>query len=265
VATKKLFGQHNAHWIGNGLADSGKIMVFNNGQGRPTGNYSSVDIITPPVDTAGNYAYTSGTPYQPDSAGWSYKADTPANFYGMNISGAQRLQNGNTLICVGPSGTFFEVDTLKHTVWKYINPVNSGGPMYQGTTPTQNLTFRCTLYNSSYAGFSGQTLAAGAPIEINPIAYSCSTDNVAEVAGNASETIAVANPFSSSIQLVPSQALHNATIKLTGMAGNTIATWDGINLAGNSPLSLPTQLPNGLYILSVQAENYRATIKLVKE
>ena len=40
----------------------------------------------------------------------------------MLISGAQRLPNGNTLICSGINGTVFEVTPEKEMVWKYVNP-----------------------------------------------------------------------------------------------------------------------------------------------
>ena len=38
------------------------------------------------------------------------------------ISGAQRLTNGNTLICSGADGRLFEVTAQKEIVWEYINP-----------------------------------------------------------------------------------------------------------------------------------------------
>ena len=39
-----------------------------------------------------------------------------------NISGSERLPNGNTLICSGASGRLFEVTTGGEVVWEYINP-----------------------------------------------------------------------------------------------------------------------------------------------
>ena len=41
----------------------------------------------------------------------------------MLISGAQRLPNGNTLVCSGINGVVFEVTPEKEMVWKYANPV----------------------------------------------------------------------------------------------------------------------------------------------
>ncbi len=38
------------------------------------------------------------------------------------IPGAQRLKNGNTLICEGLWGRFFEVTRDKEIVWEYILP-----------------------------------------------------------------------------------------------------------------------------------------------
>ncbi len=54
-ADQQLFVQHDAQWIGNGLPGAGNILIFNNGQGRPDGDYSSVDEIVPPVASDGSY------------------------------------------------------------------------------------------------------------------------------------------------------------------------------------------------------------------
>ena len=153
TVNQKLFVQHNAQWIKSGLKHAGDILIFNNGGGRPGGNYSSLDIINPPVDANGNYTISPGLSFAPDSAYWSYKDSVPANFYATNISGVQELNNGNFLYCNGPSGNFFEIDSLKRRVWKYVNPVNASGPIIQGNIPTMNTTFRCSFYNSNFGFF----------------------------------------------------------------------------------------------------------------
>ncbi len=104
---------------------------------------------------------------------WTYADPTPANFYAQNISGAQRLPNGNVLVCNGPAGRFFEVTSTGTKVWDYINPVGSSGPVAQGTTPMQNIVFRAVFYATDYAAFAGRTLTAGAPIELNPLPATC--------------------------------------------------------------------------------------------
>jgi hypothetical protein len=125
-ADQKLFHQHNAHWIPKGLPGAGNLLVFNNGGGRPDGSYSSVDELTLPTDPGGKYVRKSGLPFGPDKPAWSYTAEKKTDFFAMLISGAQRLPNGNTLICSGPEGTVFEVTPDKQVVWKFVNPIRGG-------------------------------------------------------------------------------------------------------------------------------------------
>jgi len=47
-------------------------------------------------------------------------------FYSNLISGAQRLKNGNTLICEGHGGRILEVTPEKEIVWEYISPYDDG-------------------------------------------------------------------------------------------------------------------------------------------
>ena len=61
-----------------------------------------------------------------------HRAKKP-EFFSSFISGAQRLSNGNTLICSGANGTIFEVTPEKAIVWKYVNPVKVDTPL--GTPP----------------------------------------------------------------------------------------------------------------------------------
>ena len=54
---------------------------------------------------------------------WSYAAP---RFFSTNISGAQRLPNGNTLITEGAGGRVFEVTNDSAIVWEYMNPLFAG-------------------------------------------------------------------------------------------------------------------------------------------
>jgi hypothetical protein len=121
-SNQQLFSQHDATWIEPGFPGEGNILIFNNGAERPDGNYSSVDEIVPPVDNTGHYYLESGSFYGPENPTWSYTANPPGSFYASSISGAQRLADGNTLICDGPAGRFFEVTSSGETVWQYTNP-----------------------------------------------------------------------------------------------------------------------------------------------
>jgi hypothetical protein len=136
-ADRKLFSQHNAHWIPKGLPGAGHLLVFNNGGERAGGSYSSVDELALPVDSRGRYVLKPGTAYGPDQPVWSYTAPKKDDFYSSFISGAQRLSNGNTLICSGANGTVFEVTPEKEVVWKYVNPVKDGAPSGPRPRPGQ--------------------------------------------------------------------------------------------------------------------------------
>jgi hypothetical protein len=138
-----LFVPHDAEWIEAGYPGEGNIAIFNNGGGRPDGDYSSVDEITPPLQLDGSYSLAAGSAYGPDVLAWTYTADNPTDFYAQNISGQQRLSNGNTLICDGPGAHFFEVTETGETVWEYS---------YTGAV------FRVERYIPSYAGFDGTPL-----------------------------------------------------------------------------------------------------------
>ncbi|HBF23405.1 MAG TPA: arylsulfotransferase (ASST), partial [Planctomycetes bacterium] len=59
-ADRKLWGQHDVQWIEEGKPGEGNFLLFNNGNGRPAGPWSSIDELTPPVDTAGNYSLQPG-------------------------------------------------------------------------------------------------------------------------------------------------------------------------------------------------------------
>jgi Arylsulfotransferase (ASST) len=128
-ADQRLFAQHDAHWIPNGYPGADHVLVFNNGSGRPAGNFSSVDEIVLPVDAHGNYDRTQGEPFGPREPVWSYTAPKKEDLFSFIMSGANRLPNGNTLICESVGGTIFEVTPKGETVWKYANPAGGSFPM----------------------------------------------------------------------------------------------------------------------------------------
>ena len=137
VADQQLFGQHDVQWIEEGRPGAGNLLVFNNGTDRPGGPFSSVDEITTPVDAAGSYPQNAGGTFDPPAASWSYVAPTPSDFYSGFISGAQRQPNGNTLVCSGAQGWFFEVTNGGAMVWEYDNNFPN---------PNQNNVFRVRRY-----------------------------------------------------------------------------------------------------------------------
>ena len=137
---RKLFHQHNAHWIPEGLPGAGHLLVFNNGIHRPGVEHSSVEEIVLPVDPDGRYQQAVGKPFGPVGSVWSYSAPKKSDFYSPVVSGAQRLPNGDTLICSGSDGTIFEVTTAGELVWKYVNGLLDDATPSQ-PTPGHSLPF----------------------------------------------------------------------------------------------------------------------------
>ncbi len=170
LSDRKLFKQHNPNWIKGGLKDSGSIMVFNNGWDRDS-FYSTVEVIPTPVNINGSY--NNSLPYGPSKSSWIYKDSIPTNFFALIISGAQRLPNGNTLICSGPQGRFFEVTPNQKTVWEYINPTVGDFIQQDGQTPNNNAVFRCEYYPNTYSAFKNKNLSPKGTIELNSYIYSC--------------------------------------------------------------------------------------------
>jgi hypothetical protein len=141
-ADKRLFSQHDAEWIADGLSGEGNILIYNNGMQRPEGNYSSVVEIVTPVRADGTYTLF-GSAYGPNEPVWTYVADPATSFYSQNISGSQRLPNGNTLITEGDDGFVFEVTPSGDVVWQY---------------DVSGAVFRVDRYAPDYPGFDGTPL-----------------------------------------------------------------------------------------------------------
>jgi hypothetical protein len=93
-------------------------MAFNNGQGR---EYSSIIEIESPLDTAGEYVLDDEGRFGPRELTWEYVAENKKDFYSGFISGATRLPNGNTFICEGATGRFFEVNREGEKLWEHVN------------------------------------------------------------------------------------------------------------------------------------------------
>jgi hypothetical protein len=178
---RKLYGQHYPHWIKEGFVDSRKIILFNNGFGRvPT--FSEVFILNPPMDSPGVYTLNSNSSYGPLNPDYTYTNSN--DFYSAILSSAQRLANGNTLICEGRTGELIEIDQNENIVWEYITPVNNitGTILSQGDSASgaNNNTFRAIKYEPDYPAFTGRDLTPGDPIELNPDLSGCSLLSVNE-------------------------------------------------------------------------------------
>jgi hypothetical protein len=170
AAQQMLFDQHDAQWIEPGCPGAGHLLIFNNGLGR---NYSTVDEIIPPLLNDGLYSLAAGSAYGPTTLTWTYRATPPASMYSEAISGAQRLPNGNTLMCDGVHGILTEVTPTGQLVWRYVCPVVQTGPLTQGQTPglddrghQYNAVFKVRRYPTNHPGLLGKDLTPQGSVEL---------------------------------------------------------------------------------------------------
>ena len=258
---QKYYQQHDVEWIKPGYPGEGHLSCFNNGVSL---NYSSIDEITTPVDVNGNYALVSGSAYGPSNFTWTYTASPASSMYAGDISGAERLPNGNTIICVGPKGLLLEVTYSGNLVWKYINPSITTGPLAQGDTiphdathpeETLNSIFRVYKYPKTYAAFTGKTLTPGNVLELN-------TSAIKNINFQDIKTCVYPNPFNNTttIEIILNQSskIELSIYDIQGRlvkelipsielnAGTHQLVWDG-NQNNGSPL------PNGVYYYKISA------------
>ena len=172
VSDQKLFGQHGTHWIKDG-PDAGKILIFNNGSGRPGTEYSTVEILSPAQDSAGFYTTSATEPFGPATSEWKYGDQPGENFFSRYLSNAQRLSNGNTLVNSGSPGDIFEITPNRDRVWHYVIPLFSDFPAEQGGNAGNNANFRAYKYPADYSGFEGIDLTPGATIETGNSPVNC--------------------------------------------------------------------------------------------
>ncbi|MDG1898208.1 MAG: aryl-sulfate sulfotransferase [Fuerstiella sp.] len=157
-----LFGQHDPHWIPPGLPGAGNILIFNNGSDRDQRSFSTVDELTPPQNQDGNYERSGQGAFGPKTLTWQFK--DPDNLFSQRVSGAQRLPNGNTLICSGETGHVFEVARNGTVVWDFHNELGATTQKRQtkggATTSLGGVAmFRATRYAPDYPAFRARDLS----------------------------------------------------------------------------------------------------------
>jgi arylsulfotransferase ASST len=124
LGSPPLAQQHDPRPLPNG-----NILIFDNGTHRPDHPATFSRVIE--VDPRSNAIV------------WEYIDQSLFNFFSPYISGAQRLANGNTLICEGVYGRIFEVTAGREVVWEYVSPYFFDEP---GRPGLNNSVFRAFRY-----------------------------------------------------------------------------------------------------------------------
>lgn len=122
-------GQHAPTLLANG-----NLLIFDNGVHRLDDSmpFSRVIEVNPTTN----------------QIAWKYQDRPVWNFFSPRMGNAQRLPNGNTLVCESSFGRFFEVTNDGAIVWEYVNPF-FGKPFFAGAPGTEgNLVFRARRYSA---------------------------------------------------------------------------------------------------------------------
>lgn len=251
-----LDGQHFPYWIVEGYTDEGKIILFNNGFTRPAPGFSEVFILTLPESSPGFYDYIANTAYGPNVPDYIYTAPVKTDFFSPIMSGAQRLPNGNTLICEATSGNLFEIDSNENIVWQYINPVSNTIILSQGDDPdsVNNNVFRATKFTTDYPAFNGRDLTPGLPLELNPDLTQCSILDVAD--SNFTENYIYPNPVVNTLKIISD--LNVDQVEIYDVQGRKISVEKmkkNINF---------TTYSKGIYFLKIFTSNGISTKKVLK-
>jgi hypothetical protein len=127
IGAPPLAQQHDPRPLPNG-----NILIFDNGTHRRDNPATFSRVIE--VDPRTNDIV------------WQYADQSIFNFFSPYISGAQRLANGNTLICEGCHGRLFEVTQGAEVVWEYVSPHFFQEP---GRAGLNNWVFRAFRYTEA--------------------------------------------------------------------------------------------------------------------
>lgn len=260
ASDQKLFGQHTPYIIPNGLPNSGKLMVFNNGF-RRSPNFSQVDIINPPTSAPGFYQYTPGTAYGPSVTDFTYPEIPPfedSEFYSAIVSNAQQLPNGNILVCEGREAIFFELDSDNNIVWEYLLPVsNADGSLYEqgGAPPVNAFSFRAIKYPLDYEAFDGRDLTPGDPIELNPDLTPCQLLDTEEE--SFTELLLSPNPSHDFIGIRSKSPINS--VRLFNMNGQLLSNQTEVNRIDLR------QVENGIYFVQISNDLGTITKKVIKK
>jgi hypothetical protein len=261
---RKLYGQHDVQWIEEGIPGAGNLIMYNNGQNRVGGNFSTIDEIVTPLNENGTYDMEDDLPFGPVSPFWTYADDPPTNFFSSNISGVQRLPNGNTFICEGRTGRLFEVNNDGEKLWEYRVPLSAGGPIAQGNPPVNANIFRATRYGLDYPAFDGKDLTPGDPIELNPLPEDCLLTSDSEVfVPEHSSLIPLSNPIANNQIRLSNPHLNDWQLRFFTSDGQLIH----LDQSNNETIEISCHdWPVGLYLLNAFDINSgkTVTLKLIK-
>lgn len=157
IDSLRMFGSHGLIWIEDDNILKDYILFFNNGDSRPNGNHSTVELIKPSIDNNGFYLINSDSIFQIDDHKLVYGED-PINqpLQSTYLSNCEKFENGY-LINEGGRGRILEINDEKEIVWELK------------VTAGDNDIFKAHSYSPEFSGFQNKDLS---PISSDNLATS---------------------------------------------------------------------------------------------
>ncbi len=298
---KQLGGSHDIQWIKSGLPGAGNFLIFNNAENLfELTPQSYIVEINPYLNAAG---VNTGNFVNPPDAGynvvntpdnnlmkekknvskqivWKYSSKNNTSFYSTIGSSAQRLPNGNTLVCSMNDGHFFEVAPLDTSiVWEYINPMTREGikKVKVDNYPTYNGVFRAYRYTNTHPALNGQILTPGNTMTGATPNYFVPADlNTIKEYNDVNQSLDLLNqnypnPFSNSttieFEIFDSKYVNLDIYDFSGnkvkslinrnySKGKYTVNWNAYNEAGN-------RVANGMYFYILKGDNQQISKKMI--
>ncbi len=184
---KQIGAAHGVSWIGPGLPGAGHFLIFDNGQymfertwqsygveidGYAAANKTSTGHYVNPPEAG----YTTVVPdkdthkpqkFQSNQIVWRWGTQSPSGMASHIGGNAQRLPNGNTLLCADTEGHFLEITADGKLAWEYISPVVKGADpvaVMQDALPMTLSVFRAYRFAADDPAFAGRVLVPEGPI-----------------------------------------------------------------------------------------------------
>ncbi len=133
------------------LLDNGNILLFDNGAHRA---YTAID-----------YSRVIEVNLKTGEVEWEYKENPVVELNSFICSGAQRMANGNTVICECTKGRLFEVTREGDLVWEYYSPFYYDHQIFG----TNNMIFRVYRYDADHPGIKDADLDPGRHADLNAL------------------------------------------------------------------------------------------------
>ena len=234
---RQLFGQHDVTWVGNSELGSNHFLLFNNGFGRPDGNYSTIDFIIPSKDFLGNYLLSDDSTFFPETVHTLYSDD---GFYSGRQSSAQYLENGNILLSSSAEKRIFEINNNGTILWEY----NLEGTYFINRASKYSAGFLTGLSSNIAKNKIIQKpfLSFNKPNPFNPITL-----------------ISYDLPFSQKVNLTIYDLRGNVIITLIDKKqerGIKNVQWNAKNQEGQ-------RVPTGIYFYKISTNNFESSKKMI--